>query len=306
LINPKYTEKRTKPDGTENARITKKRRSKNVRREGRTEGIMIKTFKLSIFLFSLIVLFSGISNAQKVLSEGFNSKVDQPFVFVARDQIAYTQLQNLVDGLPLVSNIDFAQNVVVAGFAGTRPTGGWTVEINKSGGRVDVNFRGPGKDMMVTQMITTPFKVSVISIEGNKGLFLNLPQTLTNKIRTFQVNKGDFEYTGGIAGRRKQFKANGTIRLFTYGDYATVWFDLRGKGQDRRRSLSDISSGTLKNGQLALPRLDAGSFIEFPHPPFGVVGTLKNKTLSLNFKSLPTSFADGYEGWGSLEAVRIK
>jgi hypothetical protein len=125
-------------------------------------------------------------------------------------------------------------------------------------------------------------------------------------MQVFRVKKGDFEFTGGIAGIRRKFKADGTIRLLTLGEYSTVWFDLKGTGAEKKRKLSEIASGTLKNGKFELPRLEAGSFVELPRPPFSVTGTLKSKVLSLNFDSLPTNFADGFEGKGKLEAVRAR
>ncbi|NJM52836.1 MAG: hypothetical protein HC846_05245 [Blastocatellia bacterium] len=94
--------------------------------------------------------------------------------------------------------------------------------------------------------------------------------------------------------------------MLTFGEYTTILFNLKGKGAEAKRRLSEIASGTLKNGNIELMRLDAGSFVENPHPPFGVKGTLKDKNLSLNFESLPTTFADGFDGRGSLEAVKVK
>ncbi len=265
----------------------------------------MKSFKLFVFLFLLIGVFSTVSNAQTTLKEGFNSKVDTPFIFVARDAKTYAQLQNLVEGLPSVSTIDFKQNAVVAGFAGTKPTGGFGVEIRKSGERVGIFIQAPRKDMMVTQVITTPFKVSLVPVEEDKALPLNLASAFINKMQVFRLNKGNFEFSGGFAFKRKKFKADGTIRLLTFGDYVSVWFDLKGKGAERKRRLSEMASGVLKKGKIELARLDAGSFSDSPRPPFEVKGTLKSKILSLNFEPLPTNVADGYAGKGSLEAIRM-
>jgi hypothetical protein len=267
---------------------------------------MFKDFTFVGFLFLLIGLFSSVSSAQTVLSAGSQSQVDQPFVFIARDAKTYAQLQNLVEGLPAVSTVDFRRNAVVAGFAGTRPTGGWTVEIKKSGNRFGVVIQPPAKGSMVIQVITTPFKVSLVPVDEEAGLLLTLAPAIINQMQVFRVNKGDFEFTGGIAGICRKFKADGTIRLLTFGEYSTIWFDLKGKGTEKKRKLSDIASGTLKIGKFELPRLDAGSFVELPRPPFEVIGTLKSKVLSLNFNSLPTNLADGFEGKGKLEAIRLK
>lgn len=289
---------------------------------------MIKTFKLFaliilIFSISSLVLFGqkkvvhpikpkdfdglGITNDFKVLAEGSQSKVDTPFIFIARDEKTYAQLQNLVEELPSVSTIDFKKNAVVAGFAGEKPTGGWSVEIRKAGKRVLVDLKSPGKDMMVTQVITTPFKVSLIPIEERVSLPLDFTASFAKNLKTFQVAKGDFEYSGGFAGIRKNFKSNGTIKMMNFGDYATILFDLKGKGAEQKLQLSETASGVLKDGNIELMRLDAGTFVQFPRPPFAVKGTLKGKKLSLNFESLPdTTVDDGFQGKGSLEAIMIK
>lgn len=286
---------------------------------------MIKTFKLFaliIFIFSSLAVFSqekvvypikpkdfdglGITNDFKVLAEGSQSKVESPFVFIARDEKTYAQLQNLVEGLPAASTIDFKKNAVVAGFAGERSTGGWSVEIRKAGKRVLIDLKSPPKGSMTTQVITYPFKVSLIPLDEGEALPLDFTTSYAKNSKTFQVTKGDFEYSGGFAGIRKKFKVNGTIQILTFGDFTTVLFNLKGTGKEAKRKLSETVSGTLKNGNIELARLDAGSFVENPHPPFGVKGMLKGKNLSLNFDSLPTTFADGFEGKGSLEAILVK
>lgn len=287
----------------------------------------MKTFKLFaliilVFIFSSLNTFGqkkvvhpikpkdfdglGLTNDFKVLAEGFNSKVDSPFIFVARDTNTYATLQNLVEGLPDASTIDFQTNAVVAGFAGTRSTGGWTVEIRKAVKNVLVDIKGPRKGDMVTQMITTPFKVSLVPVEANKALPLDASATFTNKMQSFVVKRGDFEFTGGFAGRKKQFKADGTIKLLTFGEYISGWFDLKGKGAEQKRRLFELTSGSSKSGNIEFARLDAGSFVDPPRPPFAVKGTLNGKILLLNFEPLPTNVADGYEGKGNLEAVMMK
>lgn len=267
---------------------------------------MRKTFKLFGLIFSLISLMTTLSNAQTTLKEGSYGKVEEPFIFVARDEKTYLQLQNLVEELPSVSTVDFKKNAVVAGFAGEKPTGGWSVEIRKAGKRFLVDLKSPRKDAMTTQVITTPFKVSLIPLDENEALPLDWTTSYAKNSKTFQVTKGDFEYSGGIAGIRKKFKANGTIQMLTFGEYTTILFNLKGKGAEQKHKLSEIASGTLKDGNIELMRLDAGTFVQFPRPPLTVKGSLKGKNLSLNFEPLPTNVADGFEGKGSLEAVQIK
>lgn len=246
----------------------------------------------------------GITNDFKILAEGNQSLIDKPFVFVAREQKAYSQLQNLVEGLP--GEIDFKNFAVVAGFAGERPTGGWSVEIRKSGNKMLVDVQSPRKDMMVTQMITSPFKVCLIPLDKNGGLPLEISTAYAKNFNIFQIKKGDFEFTGGIAGIRKKFKFNGTIKMLTFGENITFFYDLYGTGKDSKRKLNEFGSGTLKNEDLELISLDAGNFVDSPHPSFTVKGSLKNKKITQTFESLASNVADGYIGKGSLEAIQIK
>jgi hypothetical protein len=242
----------------------------------------------------------------KVLGSGSYSKVETPFVFVARDEETYRLLGNLVDGLPAAATIDFSKNAVVAGFAGTRPTGGWSVEIRKAGKRTVVELNGPRKDMMVTQVITTPYKVVLVPLEDFRPLDLDFTPSYAKNLKTFNTDRGDFEFSGGIAGRRTAFAAAGTVQVLTYEEYATVIFDLKAKNGAAKRRLAEIASGTLKNGRISISRLDPGSFVDLPRPVFGVSGTIKDKVLALNFNSRPTPYADGFVGTGSVSATAVK
>jgi hypothetical protein len=267
---------------------------------------MIKTFKLFGLLIAVILTFTDISPAQTILKQGSQSKVETPFIFVARDVKTYAQLQNLVEDLPAATTIDFKKNAVVAGFAGEKPTGGFAVEIKQTGKKYSLDVSSPGKDMMVTQIITTPFKVWQIPLDENEALELDFATSFTKGMKTFQVTKGDFGYSGGIAGIRRKFKANGTIKMLNHNDYTTILFALKGTGNDAKRQLSAIASGILQKESIEVFRLDAGTFVETPNPSFSVKGRLKGKNLSLNFAPLPSNVADGFAGKGSLTANQIK
>ena len=251
--------------------------------------------------------FGSVRKAQdyKVLAGGGHSKVETPFVFVARDEETYRLLGNMVDGLPPSATVDFSKNAVVAGFAGTRPTGGWSVEIRNVGKRTVIDLNGPRKDMMVTQVITTPYKVVLVPLEEFEPLQLDFTASYAKNLKTFTTDRGNFEFSGGIAGRRTAFAAGGTVQVLTYDEYVTVIFDLKGKREAAKRRLSDIASGTLKNGRISIVRLDSGNFVDLPRPPFGVTGNLKDKVLSLNFNSRPTPFADGFVGTGTVSATAV-
>lgn len=239
----------------------------------------------------------------KILVEGSQSKVETPFVFVARDAETYALIRALVEGLPESSTVDFSKSAVVAGFAGTKNTGGWSVKIRQAADKVSIDVSGPPKGGMSTQVITYPFQVVSIPLTADQPLNVEIPAAWISEIRNYRVSKGEFEYTGGIAGISKKFNAEGTIGVLTSGEHSTYIFNLAGKGKDHNRKLLETVSGIRKGGTFEIARLDAGSFVEVPRPPLKVLGTMIGKKLTFNFESLPPNVADGYLGKGKIEAV---
>jgi hypothetical protein len=239
----------------------------------------------------------------KTLATGNQSKVEKPFIFIARDAATYAELQKLVEGLPATAEIDFSANAVVAGFAGTKTTGGFSVDMKNDQNKVAINIRKPGKEMMVTQMITSPYKVVLVPVSENIAVLTTLSDDFSAVTENYTVSIGDFGFSGGFAGRQKKFTADGKIQVLIYENLATFVFDLIGKETEAKRQLAETASGTLKDGKINLARLDAGSFADNPHPPFAVAGTLINSKLTLTFEPLPTNIADGYIGRGNLEAI---
>jgi len=242
----------------------------------------------------------------EVLADGFHSKVEQPFVFVARSKETYAQLQNLVENLPSASEIDFSKSAVVAAFAGTKNSGGYSVSIKNSAGKVLIEMINPPKDAMVTQVITTPFNVALIPLEENNSVNLELSANWKNAMQTYKIASGTFEYSGGIAGMRKEFGAEGAISILSFGNYATLVFNLAGKGANKNMKLADTASGSVKGGKIELARLNAGNFSENPKPPLKVSGTMTNGKLSLAFEPFPSRVADGFQARGKIEAVKTK
>lgn len=242
----------------------------------------------------------------KILLEGSQSKVETPFIFVARDAETYAEMRGLVEGLPASSTIDFSQAVVVAAFAGTRNTGGWSVAVKPSADKIIVDVNAPGKGDMTAQVITYPFQVALVPVAENQPLNIETAAIWTNELKNYRVTKANFQYSGGIAGRSKKFNAAGTIGVLSYGNHLTYFFNLAGKGNESQRKLTEMVSGVAKNGSVEFTRLDAGNFSEMPHPALKVTGTATADKLALVFEPLPTNVADGFAARGKLEAVRIK
>jgi len=242
----------------------------------------------------------------KTISEGAYSKVDTPFVFVARSAETYAQLQEMVENLPSASDIDFKTTAIVAAFAGTKNTGGFSVDIKNVSNKIFLEVVAPPKGAMLAQALTTPYKVALIPAVPEKNLLLEVSTNWKNAAQTYRVTKGEFESSGGFAGRIEKFYAEGTISVIDFGNYATLIFILSGKEKQKTRKLSEIASGILNEGKIELNHLNAGSLSEAPRQPLKVIGTLTKDKLSLTFESLPTNMRDGFEIRGKIEAVKIK
>jgi hypothetical protein len=249
----------------------------------------------------------GAANANiKTVTEGAYSKVETPFVFVARSAATYTQLQSIVENLPSALDIDFEKTAVVAAFAGTKNTGGYSLDIKNVSNKILLEVTAPPKGAMLTQALTTPYKVALVPVEQEMNLPLEVSANWKNAAQTYQITKGEFESSGGFAGRIEKFDAGGTISVISFGNYATLIFNLSEKGKQNTRKLSETASGTLKEGKIELTQLSAGSFSEGPKPPLKAFGTLTKDKLLLTFEPLPSRVADGFQVLGAIEAVKLR
>ena len=112
------------------------------------------------------------------------------------------------EDLPPASQFDFNKSAVVAAFAGTKNTGGYSVGIKKSAGKIAVELNAPPKDAMTTQALTTPYKIVLINTEEENDVLLNIAETWQNAAVKYNVTAGEFEYSGGITGRGMKFKVH--------------------------------------------------------------------------------------------------
>lgn len=246
------------------------------------------------------------TGAIKMLAQGSYSSIESPFIFVARTPETYAAMQSFVENLPPASTIDFSKTAVVAAFAGTKNSGGYSVTVKKTTGGVAIDVAAPPKGAMVTQALTAPYNVSLVPLEEEVTLLVEVSANWKNVAQNFKITSGEFEYSGGFAGELKKFNVEGTITVLSFGGYATIIFNLSGKGAEKARKLTETASGSIKEGSINLARLDAGSFSEGPKPPLKVSGTIANDTIGFIFEPLPTIIADGYEVRGKIEVVKIK
>ncbi|MBD0371242.1 MAG: protease complex subunit PrcB family protein [Pyrinomonadaceae bacterium] len=242
----------------------------------------------------------------KRLAEGQHSPVSNAFIAVARDAETYGALRKLVSNLPEQSQDFFKSNLVVAAFLGERRTGGYSVRFSQAGNgalRVDENM--PPKGSMTIQVITYPFAVVAVPISERESLALDVGRTWRSMIRNYQVKDGSFTMSGGIAGRSQTFGITGGIGVMREGELATFFFNLQSKDASKPREMKDIASGVVQaSGQVKIPYLNAGSFVDMPADALRATGLFaeNESKLSLNFESVPGRIADGFNGRGSLNA----
>jgi len=242
----------------------------------------------------------------KVLAEGSQSAITSPFVAVARDADTYAALTKLDENLPKLDADFFKTRVVVAAFLGERNTGGYSIEISRDASEIRVVEKKPGKDMMVAQMITSPFKI--VSVEGVSKSPVRLAlddDTWQARMTPFRVTTGKFTMVGGIAGVREEFDLGGAIGVLRAGNLATFQFRLIAPATAKRRALADYATGVVSSdNNIRVSRMSADSLINPPSPGLQADGVFSDggKRLSLNLISRPSMISDGYSGRGNVEA----
>jgi hypothetical protein len=244
----------------------------------------------------------------KTLAEGAYADVTEPFVAVIREAGTYSELKKIVSGLPDLGDDAFNKGAVVAAFLGQRSTGGYSVDVRMTpDGKIRISQIGPPKGAMVTQALTSPFKVVMVPTLGPEAqLAFDSDVVGKNHGKEMRVEKGQFTITGGFAGLQEEFALGGSLRVMKMGGLVSVAFNLKGVNSKKPRTLQTIATGTIDpSGKLQLPRFDAGTLIEPPQPFLTASGTLASdlSTLDLTMQSvLSRVIADGFVGKGSLTA----
>jgi len=242
----------------------------------------------------------------KIIGQGSLSEIADPFVFVSRSAQTFSQLKKFGGEISFAQEIDFAKYAVVAAFAGTKPTAGYSVAIKKSGTGIRVELVEPPKGALLADVLTMPYKIAIVPVEDEQPLRLEVGTLWTGAMKSYRVASSSFEYSGGFVYREKKFEVEGSIGVLKFGNRISLSFNLTGKGADKERKITEIISGILKGDSLELDRLDAGTFSENPKPPFRVSGKITDATLALNFEPAATNVADGFHARGKLQANALK
>ena len=250
------------------------------------------------------------SSNLKVLASGSHSSFQDAFVAVIRDAATYAELRKLDRTVPKLADDFFSTDAVVAAFLGERRTGGYSVEITESAGAINVTEKKPGKGMMVTQMITSPFKMVSVTGGANSSLSLTVDPAWQQRLLSYQISSGHFQVIGGIAGTMREFGLAGDLRIVLEGrSLATFVFALRGTDPDQKRVLIEAATGIVNaDGHVTIKKMNSGSLIDLPHGGLKVTGQFSDSDsqVDLSFLSLPGMVADGYSGTGTISATNGK
>lgn len=245
----------------------------------------------------------------ELIAEGSSSSVDKPFVYVARSKGALRDIKDLIGtdsaGLNSFRKIDFKREAVIAVFAGTKNTGGYSVSVRKDAGKLCVGLVAPPDGALVTEALTRPFKIVAVPAAEEDPVSIGTDANWSKAVNRFDVTKGSFSFAGGFAGFQTKFSVGGWLNVIRYGNLVTVGFHLHSIGSEKARSMSDIGSGRLTGSALLIERLEGGSFITRPHPPLKISADLSGGTLTMSFEPGKRDYvvSDGYVGRGTLKAV---
>ena len=249
----------------------------------------------------------GSTGQLKVVAEGAQSPVTTPFIAVIRDAETYAALRRSAGNLPEVSAETFQSNVLIAAFLGTRSTAGYSVEISQSGvGEIQVSEKAPGKDMMVAQVITSPFKVVSLPVNGMPAISLSAADTFRQNAQLYRISSGSFTRSGGFAGQSETFQLAGKLQVTRLGELITVGFAVVSTGAARERSLRDTATGLIKDNSFTINRMNRGSLVDTPSGDLRVRGRFAdNNRLILDLDTGRVTVPDGYQGRGTLEAQMV-
>jgi len=242
----------------------------------------------------------------KVIAQGFHSSITDPFIAVVRDEDTYAELRKLDANLPKLS-LDLKTNVVIAAFLGQRNTGGYSVEITRAAnGDIQVTEKAPGKDVMVPQMITAPFKIVSLPVEGTAPLKISAGDAFRQTAQLYRIDKGSFTISGGFAGRSDTYSLAGKLQVTRLGDLVTVGFAVVSTGAARERSLRDVATGVMKENSFVISRMSRGSLVDPPTADLRVSGKfLEGNRLTLDLDTGGAIVPDGFQGKGTLEAQMV-
>lgn len=243
----------------------------------------------------------------KVIAEGSVSLVKTSFVGVFRDAETYAALRAQATNLPDLKPDFFNSNIVVAAFLGERNTGGYSLVITQEpSGQIRVAEKAPRKDAIVTQMITSPFKLVAITTNGTPPLQLSFDERFRQNGQLYRISNGSFSSSGGFAGRTDSFKVAGKLQVLRLAGLVTIGFAIVSDGAPRERALRDIATGSATTDGVRISKLSHGSLVDTPSGDLSVSAKFaENNRLRIDLTTGAVTMPDGYSGRGTLEAELV-
>ena len=133
-------------------------------------------------LVLVLGMMSQLPPGMVTLAQGSRSAITEPTEMAARTPAEWGALWKRHGGAEPAAAVDFANAMVVAVFLGTRPTGGYSVEIlavRREAGAVIIEYaeRVPSADVIVTQALTSPFHIVAMPKQEGALRFRQIPAT---------------------------------------------------------------------------------------------------------------------------------
>ena len=123
-----------------------------------------------LHFLALLALAAG--PAVTTVARGSMSAITEPREVVVRSSAEWNALWKEHGSTQPLPAVDFSKELVAAVFLGSRPTGGFSVEV--VGARVEGDAlvfeyveQRPGRDSIVTQVLTSPFHI--VKLPAHKG-----------------------------------------------------------------------------------------------------------------------------------------
>ena len=115
-----------------------------------------------LHFLALLALAAG--PAVTTVARGSMSAITEPREVVVRSSAEWNDLWKELGSTQPVPAVDFTKELVAAVFLGSRPTGGFGVEVVSARVEGDVLIveyveRRPGRDSIVSQVLTSPFHI---------------------------------------------------------------------------------------------------------------------------------------------------
>src|SRR5437773_882029 len=141
---------------------------------------MSVTMTVLLLLATLLQATTTTATSMKTVDKGPLSGIDTPRQVTVKTPAEFTTLWKSHAADRKMPEVDFAGNMVVGIFLGSRPTAGYSVEIvsaQPEGGALVAKYKEsrPRPDMIAAQMLTSPFHLVAVPKFDGAERFEKLP-----------------------------------------------------------------------------------------------------------------------------------